>query len=251
MTAEALAARGLWHSYGELPVFKGLELSVARGEFLAIVGPSGCGKSTLLSLLASFEPPQRGAILRHGVVRTVFQQDGLFPWLTIEQNVEQALPPGGDPSDRRAAAVRWLRMVGLEDFASSYPRQLSGGMRQRSQLARVLAGEPDIILLDEPFSSLDYLTRVRMRAELSQVLASRPATVVLVTHDIEEAVELADRILVLGPRGGAVRMELPLGSPRPRRATSRDALEVLERVRGEFERLDLDARPVQVERRPE
>jgi ABC-type nitrate/sulfonate/bicarbonate transport system ATPase subunit len=205
VTEAILELRGVGFDYGALRVIDRLDLAVAKGELVACVGPSGCGKSTLLSLLAGHLAPTRGTIVRRGQSRTIYQDGGLFPWLTVAQNI--AL--GGRVGE-------WLRITKLEEFAEHYPHQLSGGMRQRVELARALAAETDILLMDEPFGALDYQTRNRMRRELVATLAERPRTVVFVTHDIEEAVQIGDRVVVLDGRPTRVRRQLDLPAGRSR-----------------------------------
>jgi len=203
----AITLKGVGFDYGPLKVIDGLDVEVQRGELVVCVGPSGCGKSTLLSLLAGHLQPTRGTIAREGQTRTIYQDGGLFPWLTVRENI--ALSKSKKVDD-------WLQITRLAEFADHYPHQLSGGMRQRVELARALAAETDILLMDEPFSALDYQTRNRMRRELVATLAERPRTVVFVTHDIEEAVQIADRVVVLGIRPTSVRrvLELPPGRSR-------------------------------------
>jgi ABC-type nitrate/sulfonate/bicarbonate transport system ATPase subunit len=208
MTAEiVLELRGVGFDYGSLSVIDKLDLEVRRGELLVCVGPSGCGKSTLLSVLAGHLPPTRGTIARSGASRTIYQDGGLFPWLTVRENIALGNP---------AKVDEWLGITRLADFAGTYPHQLSGGMRQRVELARALAAETDILLMDEPFSALDYQTRTRMRRELVSTLAERPRTVVFVTHDIEEAVQIGDRVVVLSTRPASIRKELTLPPGRSR-----------------------------------
>ncbi|HEY1546243.1 MAG TPA: ABC transporter ATP-binding protein [Kofleriaceae bacterium] len=199
--------------YGKLTVIDGLELVVERGELVVCVGPSGCGKTTLLALLGGHLQPTRGELNRSGAARTIHQSGGLFPWLTVRRNIERGLPRGTPPGTKVA---EWLEITRLTEFADHYPHQLSGGMRQRVELARALAGETDILLMDEPFSALDYQTRNRMRKELVTTLADRPRTVVFVTHDIEEAVQIGDRVVVLGARPASVRRVLALPGKRSR-----------------------------------
>ncbi len=207
-----------------------LSLEVAEGEFVAVVGPSGCGKTTILNLLSGFDKPSAGTVTRSGRARMMYQQDGLFPWLTTEENVGLGLRQIKDGRERERQLRDMLELVGLAGFARHYPHQLSGGMRQRVELARALAGDTDILLLDEPFSSLDYLTRLRLRRELALMLEERPRTVVLVTHDIEEAAQLADRVVVLSERPARVRRVVRLGSPRPRDLTEPEVVEAVHEI---------------------
>jgi NitT/TauT family transport system ATP-binding protein len=206
-------------SFDSIAVFQHLSLEISRGEFVAVVGPSGCGKTTLLNLLSQFIRPSSGKVICTGRVRMVYQHDGLFPWLTVAENIAMGLRPLHDQAERSRELGEMLRLIGLEEFADHYPHQLSGGMRQRVELARALAGDTDILLLDEPFSSLDYLTRLRMRDELARMLEQLPRTVVLVTHDIEEAAQLADRVVVLSARPARICCQLTLDLPRPRALT--------------------------------
>ncbi len=211
-----LAFENVSHSYGTVDVLHNLNLSVKPGEVVVLVGPSGCGKTTILNLLSGHIQPLSGTIRREGAIRTVYQQDGLFPWLTVSENIGIGLRSMKDEGQRKQEINELLDLVHLEGFANHYPHQLSGGMRQRAELARVLAGDSDILLMDEPFSALDYQARLNMRAELIRVLAKRPRTVVFVTHDIEEAAQLADRVLVLSKRPATVCYELPINASRPR-----------------------------------
>jgi NitT/TauT family transport system ATP-binding protein len=157
----------------------------------------------------------------------VFQQDGLFPWLTVDENIRLGLSQG---NDRRRRADALLDLIGLTGFAGNYPHQLSGGMRQRVELALALGGETPLLLMDEPFSSLDYLSRLKMRRELARILREQPRTVVLVTHDIEEAAQLADRVLVLSERPARVRDEVVLEVPRPRDPTHPEVVRAVHRI---------------------
>jgi NitT/TauT family transport system ATP-binding protein len=211
-----LELRGVGFDYGALSVIDGLDLSVRKGELVCCVGPSGCGKTTLLALLGGHVAPTRGTIDRRGATRTIHQDGGLFPWLTVRDNIAMGLPRGLAPAERRRKIDEWLAITHLDGFADHHPHQLSGGMRQRVELGRALAAETDILLMDEPFGALDYQTRMKMRRELVSTLEARPRTVVLVTHDIEEAVQLGDRIVVLAARPARVRRTLGLETPRPR-----------------------------------
>ena len=195
-----------------------ISLAVRPGEFVAVVGPSGCGKSTLLNLISRHERPSAGTVETTGVIRQVYQQDSLFPWLTVADNIRMGLRSVAAPA-RESQLRELLALIGQQDFGEHYPHQLSGGMRQRVELARAIAGRADILLMDEPFSALDYQTRLRMRRELVRLLQSRPCTVVFVTHDLEEAAQLADRIVILSERPARILRELTLDLPRPRDVT--------------------------------
>ena len=211
---------------GGRAVFRGLRLAAAPGEFLVLLGPSGCGKSTLLDLLAGFLAPDSGSVAVNGHAARpempelgyVFQQPQLFPWLSALDNVQFGLKMAGRlaPAAQRAKALNFLRLVGLEDAAALWPHQLSGGMRQRVALARALAPEPALLLADEPFAALDAISRRRMNEELLRLWAALGQTVVFVTHDIEEAIFLADRIVVLGRAPAGIAAEFRVDLPRPR-----------------------------------
>ncbi|MEW6566758.1 MAG: ABC transporter ATP-binding protein [Chloroflexota bacterium] len=224
-----LAAKNLTAVYpngnGGLAALEDVSFSLRPQEFLCVVGPSGCGKTTLLRLLAGLLKPTRGEVIFEGQrlerprrrIGFVFQQANLMPWRTVLDNV--ALPlelQGIGRAEAHDLARALIVFVGLEGFESSYPRDLSGGMAQRVALARALIHEPNLLLLDEPFGSLDALTRERMAAELLRIWAARTKTVVMVTHSIPEAILLADRVLVLSPRPGQLRLDLPIPLPRPR-----------------------------------
>jgi ABC-type nitrate/sulfonate/bicarbonate transport system ATPase subunit len=211
-------------------VLREISLDIHRGEFVAVVGPSGCGKTTLLNLLSGYDRPSSGVISREGHVRMVYQQDGLFPWLTVEENIALGLRQIGDEKERERQVAEMINLIRLKGFENHYPHQLSGGMRQRVELARALAGDSDILLLDEPFSALDYLTRLRMRQELARLLRERPRTVALVTHDIEEAAQLADRVIVLTERPAQIRFELSIAAPRPRDLTHPEVVGATHRI---------------------
>lgn len=221
-------------NFGFVEVFRHLSLEIARGEFVAVVGPSGCGKTTLLNLLSGFLKPSSGRVVCSGRVRMVYQHDSLFPWQTAAQNIALGLRDLSSEAERERQLKGMLRLINLEEFAGHYPHQLSGGMRQRVELARALAGDTDILLLDEPFSSLDYLTRLRLRRELARMLDELPRTVVLVTHDIEEAAQLADRILVLSDRPARICRELHVRLSRPREATHPEVVETVHYVLAEL-----------------
>jgi ABC-type nitrate/sulfonate/bicarbonate transport system ATPase subunit len=234
MSDNVLSLDGVGHAFGPAAVLAGVTLDVGRHEFVAVVGPSGCGKTTLLHLLAGALRPTTGVVRRHGRVRMVYQEGGLFPWLTAAQNVALGLRHLRDEAERRGQVAAMLELVGLEGYGAHYPHQLSGGMRQRVELARALAGDTDILLMDEPFSSLDYLTRLQLRAELGRLLRRRPCTVVFVTHHLEEAVQLADRVLVLGDRPARVRAAVTPGRPRPRPLACPEVAAAVRRLEAEF-----------------
>jgi ABC-type nitrate/sulfonate/bicarbonate transport system ATPase subunit len=216
--------------FGSVKVLEPLTLEIERGEFVAVVGPSGCGKTTLLNLLSGFDQPSTGKVRVSGRTRMVYQHDGLFPWLTVAENISLGLRQLRDQSARERQLKELIELIDLPGFERHYPHQLSGGMRQRVEIARALAGETDILLLDEPFSALDYLTRLRMRRELAQMLRERPRTVVLVTHDIEEAAQLADRVIVLSERPARVRREWRLQEPRPRDLTHPEVVTAVHQI---------------------
>ncbi len=229
-----LQLRALSQSFGSVEVLHDLNLSVARGEFVALVGPSGCGKTTILNLLAGHLTPTSGEVTRSGKTRMVFQQDGLLPWLTARQNIELGVRHLPQATVRDEKVNELLALIGLRDFGEHYPHQLSGGMRQRVELARALVSEAEILLLDEPFGALDFLTRLRLRGELVRLLHEFSRTVILVTHDIEEAAHLADRILVLGDRPATISCELRLDVPRPRDVTDPLVVDAVRRILGEM-----------------
>jgi NitT/TauT family transport system ATP-binding protein len=234
MRDEPLSARDVSLSFGSTVVFQDLSVAVARGEFVAVVGPSGCGKTTLLNLFSQFIKPSSGKVACAGRVRMVYQHDSLFPWQTVSENIALGLRNLTDEAERAKELNDMLRLISLGGFGDHYPHQLSGGMRQRVELARALIGDTDILLLDEPFSSLDYLTRLRMRNELSRMLAQLPRTVVLVTHDIEEAAQLADRIVVLSDRPARICSEFYVDLFRPREPTHPQVVETVHKILAEL-----------------
>jgi NitT/TauT family transport system ATP-binding protein len=230
MNDKPLRLESVSRVFGAVEVLRDFSLDIALGEFVAIVGPSGCGKTTLLNLLAGFDKPTSGHLTSRGRMRMVYQQDGLFPWRTVAENIRMGLRHVKDESERERELKELLALIRLDGFADNYPHQLSGGMKQRVELARALAGDSDTLLLDEPFSSLDYLTRLRLRLELARLLKERPRTVVLVTHDIEEAAQLADRVVVLSDRPARIRCELRLELERPRDPTHPEVVEAVHRI---------------------
>jgi NitT/TauT family transport system ATP-binding protein len=235
MNVPAIRVLGVSRSFGPVEVLREISLEIQTGEFLAIVGPSGCGKTTLLNLLSGFDKPTSGAIVREGQVRMVYQQDGLFPWQTVAKNIALGLRHVKSESARTQQVQELLRLIRLAEFGHHYPHQLSGGMRQRVELARALAGSSDILLMDEPFSSLDYLTRLRLRQELSRILDERPRTAILVTHDIEEAAQLADRVVVLSESPAQIRREVSIAAPRPRDPTEPAVVRAIQLILNELD----------------
>ncbi|MCX8561720.1 ABC transporter ATP-binding protein [Mycolicibacterium mucogenicum] len=210
-------------SYTGEPVVDGLSLTVQPGEILVLTGPSGCGKSTVLRALAGLLKPDAGRVLADGELVTttsrdrgmVFQDSALLPWRTVRSNIELALQLRGLPrAGRRERAERWIDEVGLTGFADFLPKSLSGGMRQRVQLARGLAGAPRAVLMDEPFGALDSKTRNAMQHLLIETWQAHPTTIVFVTHDVDEALALGDRVAVLGRAGQPLRALLDVPSPR-------------------------------------
>lgn len=205
-----------------LPVVDDVAFSVADGEFVALVGPSGCGKTTLLHIMAGFTPPDAGEVLIDGLLVTeptsnrimISQQGSVFPWLTVRRNLMFGLRD--HPDEAAALADHYAKVVGLEGFEHSYPHELSGGMLRRVELARALVVKPDILYMDEPLSGLDALTSLQIRNELTRILERERHTCVLITHDVEEAIHLADRILVLSRRPAAIQAAFAVDLPRPR-----------------------------------
>lgn len=225
---------------GEVTALKGLSFSLGEGEFAAMIGPSGCGKSTVLSLAAGLLKPSEGTVTLRGSIGYMLQRDELFPWRTIEKNLYLPLEvQRKNTPERRARAAELARTYGLADFLKSYPSQLSGGMRQRAALIRTLAMEPDILLLDEPFSALDYQTRLNVTADVARILRSEKKAALLITHDISEAISLADRIFVLTARPARLLAEHETDF------TSNDPLRRREEPRfsGWFERLWKELNP--------
>ncbi len=224
-----------------LPVLENIDLEVYDGEFVCLLGPSGCGKSTLLSAMAGFLKPTGGAIRIDGaIVRGpdprrifVFQERGVFPWLTVEGNIGFGLRRLS-AKERAERVNRYIRMVGLEGFEKSYPHELSGGMKQRVEVARALAVNPDVMFLDEPFGALDSITRMIMRGELLRIWQAERKTILFVTHDIDEAVQLADRVVVMSARPGRIQQIVSIDIPHPRDISSPRYLELRDGILGQI-----------------
>jgi len=216
----------------------GISFSIAAGELVSLVGPSGCGKSTLLRLIAGLDLPDSGDLVvgNEKIVGPnaerglVFQDPNLFPWLTVRRNIEAGLVARGVLAEKRSEVYEFIRLVGLEAFANSYPHHLSGGMSQRVALARALINHPKVLLLDEPLGALDAFTRMRMQDEVLRLWENRRTTMLLVTHDIDEAIYMSDRILIMTQAPGRIDREIDIGLSRPRDRTSDSFL----RFRGEI-----------------
>lgn len=220
--------KGFATDQGMLGVVDDVSLQVEDGEFIAIVGPSGCGKSTLMRMIAGFIPPDSGRVAIDGAVRTqpgpqgilISQHGSVFPWLTVQENLMFGLNGGQSTSEKVAIANHYADIVGLKGFEGSYPHELSGGMLKRVEIARALAVKPAILYMDEPFSALDALMSLRMRNELLKILGRERHTVLLITHDVEEAIHLADRVMVLSPRPTRIQATFDVRMPHPRKLTS-------------------------------
>jgi sulfonate transport system ATP-binding protein len=243
----ALSIRGVKKSYRldgrELPVLQDINLEVAAGSFTSIVGASGCGKSTLLRLILGLDSDYSGEILLDGKPISgpglergiVFQEHRLFPWLTVEQNVALGLTSSTWSDAAKREAVReQIALVGLGGFESAYPHQLSGGMSQRAAIARALANKPKILLLDEPLGALDALTRLHLQNELQRLWQAEGVTMILVTHDIEEAVFLGQQVLVMAERPGRIKRRLPVLLPHPRERGHSELLRIKQELLAEF-----------------
>jgi nitrate ABC transporter ATP-binding subunit len=234
-----LAVRGVTKRFAagdeEIEALARVDLTIQEGEFVCLIGASGCGKSTLLRIVAGFEEPSTGEVQVNGMPiegpgrdrGMVFQDYALFPWMTVKQNI------GFGPRQRSLArdeiehiSSEFVRLVGLEKFADRYPSQLSGGMKQRVAIARVLANNASILLMDEPFGALDALTREQLQNELLQIWARTRVTVIFITHSVEEAVMLADRVLVMSAGPGRIVNDVPIDLPRPRDVSSPEFNEV-------------------------
>ena len=221
--------RDVRKSFGSTPILHGVTADIADGEFVILVGPSGCGKSTLLRMIAGFETITTGQITMRGQPVTgpgpdrgmVFQDYGLFPWLTIRKNIAFGPIARGKPkAEAMAIADRFVSMMGLDRFADSFPHQLSGGMKQRVAIGRVLANDAQMALMDEPFGALDAMTRERLQDELLSIWRATGLSVVFVTHSLEEAIFLADRVVVMSPGPGRIVAEERISLERPRDVSS-------------------------------
>jgi sulfonate transport system ATP-binding protein len=243
----ALSIRRVTKSYRidgrELPVLDGIDFEVPAGSFTSIVGSSGCGKSTLLRLIVGLDPEYDGEILLDGVpIRSpglergiVFQEHRLFPWLTVEENIAIGLSATAQDSERKRQTVReHIHLVGLDGFERAYPHQLSGGMSQRAAIARALVNRPQVLLLDEPLGALDALTRLRLQNELQRLWRVENVTMIMVTHDIEEAVFLAQQVVVLDARPGRIKRRIEVSIPYPRDRADPELVRIKQDLLAEF-----------------
>ena len=244
-TPAGVTLAGVSKVYGNggraVPALDHVSLSVAPGEFICLIGASGCGKSTLLNLVAGLDTPTGGTISVKGRVAMMFQEPGLFPWLTAAGNIELALRAKGvGRLERKRRALELLDTVHLGGFGPKQPHELSGGMRQRVALARALAQDADVLLMDEPFGALDAMTRDLLHDELDRVREGRNLTVLFVTHNVREAARLGDRVVLLSSRPGRIIAEYPVPIPRPRRIDSAPVSElagaITDRLREEVSR---------------
>jgi ABC-type nitrate/sulfonate/bicarbonate transport system ATPase subunit len=237
MSDKKIVVDAISKNFGDLLVVDGVSMEVGDGEFVAIVGPSGCGKSTLLNIIAGFERADRGAIRIDGVERVgpsrngimISQHGSVFPWLTVKENLLFALS-GTKHAGHDERAHRYIEMVGLSGFEGAYPHELSGGMLKRVEIARALVVKPAILYMDEPFSALDALMSLRMQTELRRILDEERHTVLLITHDVEEAIYLADRILVLSPRPTTIQTTFDVDMPHPRKLSDPKAQHLREAI---------------------
>jgi len=229
--------KGFENDQGSLQVVNDVSFEVADGEFVALVGPSGCGKTTLMNIIAGFDPPDEGTVKIDGNFTRgpsakgilISQHGSVFPWLTVQQNLMFGLN-GHAPSDKEQLADHYAAIVGLKGFEMSYPHELSGGMLKRAELARALVVKPEILYMDEPFSALDALLSFRMRKELLRILDEERHTVVLITHDVEEAIHLANRIFVLSARPAKIQATFEVPFEHPRKLSSPEAQQLKERI---------------------
>lgn len=231
---------------------KDINLSIKRGEFLSIIGPSGCGKTTLLRLLAGLDAPEDGVITLEGEEVKgphpdrgyVFQQSSLFPWLTVEKNIGAGLKARGVYKEHKDEIAQYISMVGLNGFEKVYPHQISGGMAQRVAIARSLINHPVALLLDEPMGALDAFTRADLQDKILELWKKHATTMVLVTHDVDEALYLSDRVVIMSPRPGKISEILNVSLPRPRQKNSLDFMTMRSSI---LEKLNLASKVPQVE----
>ncbi|MDY6985523.1 MAG: ABC transporter ATP-binding protein [Candidatus Thermoplasmatota archaeon] len=220
---EIISCEHVAKKFGNLKVIEDLSFVVFKGEFLSIVGPSGCGKTTVLRMISGLEKPKEGRVLFKGIevsrptkeIGFIFQEASLFPWRSVKKNIEFPLELSAR-ENREEISRKYIELVGLEGFENAYPHQLSGGMKQRASLARALAAEPEVLLMDEPFASLDALSREKMQVELHRIWEKEKKTIIFVTHSVEEALFLSDRIIVLTSRPAEIKEDIHINLERPR-----------------------------------
>lgn len=222
----------------EVQILKDINLHIEEGEFVSIVGASGCGKSTLLKMIVGLEAATEG-VIRQGKrivespsvdVGMVFQEARMYPWSSVEKNIGFGITQSLDKAERKRRIQEQIDLVGLNGFEKAYPRQLSGGMQQRASIARALIGNPKLLLLDEPFGALDAFTRINMQNEILRIWEHEKKTMLLVTHDIDEAIFLSDRIVVMSPRPGQIKETIEVNLPRPRDRSDEDFMEIRKRI---------------------
>ena len=236
----AVSIKGLNKHFGDVQALDNINLEVGKGEFLSVIGVSGCGKSTLIRIIGGLEQASEGDVTVNGKkvkkpskkIGFVFQDHRLLPWLTASENIKLALDR--KEKDQKKIAEKYLALVGLEKFADSYPKQLSGGMAQRVAIARALANQPDILLLDEPFGALDAMTRIKMQQELRKIWENEKITMILITHDIDEAVFLGQRVVVMSSRPGRIKKIVPVSDVCHYQRTGTDFATTKDRIYQEF-----------------
>ena len=232
---------GFSKNFGDTCILSDIQIHVSKGEFICIVGSSGCGKSTLLRSLSGLDTDYEGQIAVDGKKVTrptkrigyIFQENRLFPWMTVEENVGFSLD-SGSREERRNKVREAIRMVGLEPAAKQYPKTLSGGMAQRANIARTLVNKPEVLLLDEPFGALDAFTKINLQEKLCEIRSAEGTTMIMVTHDIEEAVYLADRIIILDKNPGVIKKIVNVDLPRPRDRNSNYFNDLRKEIYGYF-----------------
>ncbi|GKU84721.1 ABC transporter ATP-binding protein [Niallia sp. NCCP-28] len=227
---------------GNVKVLNNINLKIKTGEFICIVGASGCGKSTLLRIIAGLEKEYGGEVLVKGEAVAgpgidrgmVFQESRLYPWLTVEKNIAFGVQDRVSAKEKKRLVEDHIKLVGLNEFSKAYPHQLSGGMQQRASIARALINKPKVLLLDEPFGALDAMTKIHMQEEVLRIWKKEKTTMILVTHDIDEAIYLADRVIVMSSRPGTIKRIVPIDLPRPRDRNSYDFVHIRNAIYNEF-----------------